>query len=117
MTYRSHFRRLETEDFKPQLIVELATTTKTQAHLAREYGVGQSAISMFVSRHREEIEMAKLTGPPKVRRTSCTVCGEELSLYETAKGETDCGRCAVTRMAEEIRLGEIRLGIWKGNIE
>lgn len=52
-------RRLESEAYRDRLITELATTRKTQAQLAREYGVGQPAISMFAARHRAEIERLK----------------------------------------------------------
>lgn len=42
-----------------RLIRDLATAEKTQVELAAEYGVGQSAISLFGTRHAGEISALK----------------------------------------------------------
>lgn len=47
--------KLERGWARSALIVELAKAEKTQVQLAQEFGVVQSAVSMFADRHREEI--------------------------------------------------------------
>jgi archaellum component FlaC len=51
--------KLEKGWAKSRLIMELARMEKTQVDLAQEYGVVQSSISEFASRHRDEIEAHK----------------------------------------------------------
>lgn len=46
---------LERGHVRARLIRDLATGEHTQTELARRYGVGQSAISQFASRHAERI--------------------------------------------------------------
>lgn len=57
---RPYRYRLERGWAKRQLIHELARMEKTQVQLAQEYGVVQSSISEFGTRHRAEIEAVKL---------------------------------------------------------
>jgi len=52
-------RKLEKPWTRRQLIVELATSGKTQEKLAEEYGVTQPAISFFADRHRQTIEQVR----------------------------------------------------------
>jgi transposase-like protein len=57
---RPHGYKLERGWAKRQLIQEMARMEKTQTQLAREYGVVQSSISEFGTRHAVEIEAAKV---------------------------------------------------------
>jgi acyl-CoA hydrolase len=52
-------QKLEKPWTRRQLIVELATSGKTQAKLAEEYGVVESSISEFKTRHRQTIEQVR----------------------------------------------------------
>src|SRR6188508_2784550 len=51
--------KLEKPWTRRQLIVQLATSGKTQIQLAEEYGVTQPAISLFAARHRQTIEQVR----------------------------------------------------------
>jgi hypothetical protein len=52
-------QKLEKPWTRRQLIVELATSGKTQTKLAEEYGVAQPSISDFAKRHRQTIEQVR----------------------------------------------------------
>jgi hypothetical protein len=51
--------KLEKPWTRRQLIVQLATSGKTQIQLAQEYDVTQPAISHFAARHRQTIEQVR----------------------------------------------------------
>jgi predicted transcriptional regulator len=51
--------KLEKPWTRRKLIVELAHSDKSQVRLAEEYGVTQSSISEFASRHRAEIDVVR----------------------------------------------------------
>lgn len=52
-------QKLEKPWTRRQLIVELATSGKTQEKLAEEYGVTQQAVSQFAAKHRQTIEQVR----------------------------------------------------------
>jgi len=52
-------QKLEKPWTRRQLIVELATSGKSQEKLAEEYDVSQSAVSQFAARHRQTIEQVR----------------------------------------------------------
>jgi predicted transcriptional regulator len=51
--------KLEKPWTRRKLIVELAHSDKSQVRLAEEYGVTQSSVSEFASRHRAEIDVVR----------------------------------------------------------
>jgi hypothetical protein len=55
---------LEHDDVRPYLIRDLAVSDKTQKVLASDYDCSPAAVSMFRSRHAEEIENYRDTLPP-----------------------------------------------------
>ena len=59
-------KSLESEDVRPYLIRDLAVGEKTQRALALDYGVSAAAVSMFRSRHADEIEGYRESLPNKL---------------------------------------------------
>lgn len=59
-------KSLESEEVRPYLIRDLALGEKTQKAIALDYGVSPAAVSMFRSRHSEEIDNYRDTLPNKL---------------------------------------------------
>lgn len=108
---------------KHRLILDLAGHDRSQTDLAAEYGVDQSAISKFASRHREEIAVQRARLEDEFaglwiadKRNRVAECQDDVEAINTALTDTTDEKLLRAKLAIMRQVAE-ELGQLKTNIE
>lgn len=108
---------------KTRLILQLAQGDRTQTELGAEYGVSQPTISVFASRHRDEIEARRVRIAEeyfgvwiaeKVNRI--VECQADVDAINDAMGDTPDEKLLKVKLAILRQVSE-ELGQLKQNVE